>query len=625
MHRGTRRSGHLRRVFAQAHAGEVGQEIFFCVAFASGGFLHEHRDGVAGVLLRRENFAEHPGVVARRHCLENELLERMKKRSAQRGRPAIDVIEDAVHLLRTSPLSVLLTYYTGAIPFALGLLYFWADMSRGAFAHRRCAVASLGMALLYLWLKCWQAVFASKLRERLSAAPVSKWTARRVLNLVLVQGVIQPSRLIVQPIATVLTIPFGWVSAFYESVTAVGDGNQGQVRSVYKSAAIQARLWPAQNHMLLLILSLLAFFLWLNAAIAIVSIPQLMQMFLGIETTFTRAGIWIIWNTTFLAATVTLAWLALDPLVKTIYAVRCFHGAATKDGADLLAELARIRSSKPLAIAALLMLMFFAMPGHAAEKSPSQQSVQAPQLDDAIKRTLKHDKYAWRMPRETIVDEPESATKSWMRAFFESIGEMIMNWMRALRDVIRHVIEWIDKFFSRKYKADDSPKGTSTDWMLYLRGFAYLLLALAAVALVWLLFRLWRQAARVSKVVRAQVIAAKPDLTDEHVTAAQLPEDEWLKLGREMIEKGELRLALRAFYLASLAHLATREIVSIAQFKSNRDYEREVNRRARALADLRSAFSENVGSFERVWYGLYDVTGESLARFQANLERIRAC
>jgi hypothetical protein len=549
----------------------------------------------------------------------------MKKRSAQRGRPAIDVIEDAVHLLRTSPMSLMLTYYTGAVPFALGLLYFWADMSRGAFAHRRCAASSLGMALLYVWLKCWQAVFAAKLRERLAAAPVSKWPMQRVLNLVLVQGVIQPTRLIVQPIAMVLTIPFAWVSAFYENVTAVGDGTEGQVRPVYKSAAAQARLWAAQNHMILLILGLLAFFLWLNAAIAIVSVPQLMSMFLGIETTFTRAGIWIIWNTTFLAATATLAWLALDPLVKTIYAVRCFHGSAKKNGADLLAELARVRSlSKPLALAAMLIFLF-ALPVHAAEKTAPQQSVQAPQLDDAIKRTLKHDKYAWRMPRETVVDEPESATKSWLRGFFESIGEMIMNWVRWLRDVFRHIIEWVDKFFRRKVRPDDSSKGGSTEWMLYLRGFAYLLLALAAVALVWLLFRLWRHASRVSKVVRAQVIAAKPDLTDERVTAAQLPEDEWLRLGREMIEKGELRLALRAFYLASLAHLATREIVSIAQFKSNRDYEREVNRRARALAELRTAFSENVGSFERVWYGLYEATGETVARFQVNLERIRTC
>ena len=106
----------------------------------------------------------------------------MKKNAAQRGRPALDVIEDAVHLLRTAPAGTLLAYYAGAIPFALGLLYFWADMSRGAFAERRCPAAALGMALLFLWLKCWQAVFASALRARLEGETPSKWNLRRVVR-----------------------------------------------------------------------------------------------------------------------------------------------------------------------------------------------------------------------------------------------------------------------------------------------------------------------------------------------------------------------------------------------------------------------------------------------------------
>lgn len=550
----------------------------------------------------------------------------MKKRATQKGRPAIDIVEDAVHLLRTSPLSLLLTYYTGAIPFALGLLYFWAEMSRGAFAERRIAFASFGMALLFLWLKCWQSVFTTKLRARVAALPDAKWDLRRVVNLIFVQGAIQPSRLIVHPIAAVLTLPFGWVTAFYENATVIGDGTEPRIREVTKSSASQAGVWPAQNHGLLLIFVLLSFFLWLNAGILIVTIPALLKTFLGIDSAFTRAGYWMIFNTTFLAASFTLAWLALDPLVKAVYVLRCFHGAARKDGADLLAELSRVRAgAKSVAMAAMLFVAFLATPIHAAEKPASQPIVSPTQMDSAIKRTLQNEKYAWRMPREKVADDSDSATAGWLRGFFSSFGEMMMKWMRAIRDVFRNIIEWLDKYFSKRSTAHDTSKSTGTDWMVYLRGFAYVLLSLAGVALVWLLVRLWRHASKVSKVVRAEVINAKPDLTDEKVTAAQLPEDEWLKLAREMIEKGELRLALRAFYLATLAHLAARQIVTIAQFKSNRDYEREVNRRARALADLRAAFADNVGAFERVWYGLYEVTGETMTQFQSNLERIRSC
>jgi len=114
-------------------------------------------------------------------------------------------------------------------------------------------------------------------------------------------------------------------------------------------------------------------------------------------------------------------------------------------------------------------------------------------------------------------------------------------------------------------------------------------------------------------------------LADENVLASQLPEEEWLKLAREQADRGDLRLALRALYLAGLAHLAARELVSLARFKSNRDYQLEVTRRARAQLELRRAFEENVAEFDRVWYGLYTVSHEAYARFHANLERMRAC
>jgi hypothetical protein len=96
-------------------------------------------------------------------------------------------------------------------------------------------------------------------------------------------------------------------------------------------------------------------------------------------------------------------------------------------------------------------------------------------------------------------------------------------------------------------------------------------------------------------------------------------------MAREQLAAGDLRLALRALYLASLAHLAERGLVKLEKFKSNRDYEREVLRRARALPEVRDAFSDNVGAFDRAWYGLHEVTRDGVSRFEQNLERIRTC
>ena len=101
-----------------------------------------------------------------------------------------------------------------------------------------------------------------------------------------------------------------------------------------------------------------------------------------------------------------------------------------------------------------------------------------------------------------------------------------------------------------------------------------------------------------------------PDIQDENVGADQLPGDGWMKLARELLERGELRLALRAFYLASLAHLAARNLISIARFKSNREYERELRRRGHSFPDLLAVFGDNLASFERIWYGLHEANRE---------------
>ena len=94
-------------------------------------------------------------------------------------------------------------------------------------------------------------------------------------------------------------------------------------------------------------------------------------------------------------------------------------------------------------------------------------------------------------------------------------------------------------------------------------------------------------------------------------------------MARDLLNRGELRLALRAFYLATLAHLAERNLITLARFKSNRDYERELARRGHALAEVPVIFAQNVTTFERVWYGLHEVTPEMLQQFSGNVERMK--
>jgi len=79
---------------------------------------------------------------------------------------------------------------------------------------------------------------------------------------------------------------------------------------------------------------------------------------------------------------------------------------------------------------------------------------------------------------------------------------------------------------------------------------------------------------------------------------------------------------MRALYLATLAHLADKEMLTIESYKSNRDYERELKRRAHEHLDLIRIFSANLNIFERAWYGMYRIARTEFDRYVRNQQRI---
>jgi hypothetical protein len=114
-----------------------------------------------------------------------------------------------------------------------------------------------------------------------------------------------------------------------------------------------------------------------------------------------------------------------------------------------------------------------------------------------------------------------------------------------------------------------------------------------------------------------------PDLSDENLGADQLPEEGWMKVGYDLLAQGKLRLALRAFYLASLAQLASKNLIQLARFKSNSDYERELRKRAHALPGLVNSFGDNSQLFDRTWYGRYEINPDAVTGFAAKVEQMR--
>jgi len=548
-------------------------------------------------------------------------------RQRRQGRSSFDLIEEATHRLRTAPAATLAVYHLGAVPFVLGLLYFWADMSRSPFAGQHLIDAALGLAALFLWMKFWQVIFARHLRAQIAAEPIPRWTARRWGRVFLAQAFVQPTGLFVFPLSLIPALPAGSVYAFYQNATALDDGGPEGISKLLKKSAKQATLWPGQNHLVLAILAGFGFYVFLNWMVTGLALPHLIKMLFGIESVFTRSAFSSL-NTTFFAGMLGLTYLCVDPILKTVYVLRCFYGESLETGEDLRAELNSLTVASPsvAAVAALLLgLLCWTSPLRAADApAPAVQPARAPvsspvtpaDLDHAINQTIHENKYTWRLPREKIV-EPD-AQGGMLARFFDKVGALLRRWVR---DVVNWLDEWLRKLF-RNQRVNTHSGTSGYGWIESLQILLYGLVAVVLAALAILLYRVWRDR-RSPAQVASEPIQPLPDIHDENVGADRLPGDDWTKLGHELLERGELRLAMRAFYLASLAYLAARNFISIARFKSNHDYERELRRRGHSFPDLLPVFGENLTSFERVWYGLHEVSRERVEQFVANVERMR--
>jgi hypothetical protein len=553
--------------------------------------------------------------------------EPMNQKKRQKERGAIEIIEQAIHLLRLSPFRFLFSYYIGSLPFVLGLLYFWADMSRNAFAGEYCAVASFGLAMLFVWMKCWHGIFARNIIAHMAGEPTPRWSLAGIGRLTATQTIIQASGLFVLPLALVMAVPFAWSYALYQNVSAQSDGDGHGIKTVFKRSWYQAKLWPGQNHILLLIFSIFGVFVFLNWAIVIFLVPQMLKKFFDIETVFTISG-WSMLNTTFLAITFGMAYLCMDPLVKTVYALRCFYGASLKTGRDLKTEIKAFTLHKAIFAAMIILTLCAALfsPLMAGERPGIDstgyglQNTHVPpdDLSGSIDEVMSRREFAWRMPREKIEKDsnvqpgPIATLMKWIAGGAKTCFKTIARWLGKIMD-------WLEKFFPGTDNSREGPgKGSSAS----VRGLLWILLVVLLSVLGVFLWRTLKRRKERQSATNSEVIPSVPDLTDDHIKADELPADQWMVMAKELADRGEFRLALRALYLSILSHLAENEMITIAKYKSNRDYKRELGRRGHEREGLLAVFSENVKVFDRSWYGMHKVTHEDLEVFSGNQERI---
>ena len=498
---------------------------------------------------------------------------------------SIEILEQAVDLLRGAPVSVIVTYFAGAVPFAIASLFFLNDMTRGAFASDHLAASSFALAALYVWKNVWQARFSALLYRVLSPGePV----AGNALRLIAMQSALQPVSL---GAGLILMIPLPWMVAFFRNVGLFAAlGHPDPIRAARK----QAVLWTRQNWGILGLVTLGGLLLFANILIVIVILPQLGRSFLGIEGDLARLGARML-NLSSAGAAAALAWMAVDPLLDAVYVLRCYYGESIATGEDLLAALRRAIPASA-AVAALAILL---SPAARAQVDPAR-------LDQSIDQVIHSREFTWRAPHP---EAPESDAKwvSWIRAAERSIKRFV-DWIGA---IIRHLFDRLQP---------DSPEAPEAKVS---RGTMEALIGVAVALVIGAGIFFFLQQRKPVMEAKAVPAVAAVNVADESVTADQLPESTWLALAQDLLARGETRLALRALYLAGLNYLSGRGLVSVTRWKSGLDYRRELERRARAMPEIGDEFAKLNGIFEFGWYGLHGVDRTMVDSVSASLAAIR--
>jgi hypothetical protein len=406
--------------------------------------------------------------------------------------------------------------------------------------------------------------------------------------------------------------------AFYRIATVLADGGADRDESRdldplrLRSRARQlAAFASGQNWTILAILLLLQVVAAINLTLAIAALPQLFRILTGIETAFSRSGWVFVVNPLFPFLVMAVTWLALDPFVQAVYCVRCFRAESIETGEDVRAGLRRIQvgqASRPVAAFFILLVVAGCRLSHAADAAVSPD-----RLQQAIQQTMQSPEYDWRLPppagsvrgHSWIVDATDRAIAG-LRSVFHSIGETITAFFKWL----------LRQFGVMPEPGSGAPPAKALHWSVYV------LIGLVLAFALWIAWQKRRvRRAKAAHVAADSVTAVRLD--SEDLTPDHLPEKQWLELALRCLAEQNFRLALRAYYLANLAWLGRTAFITIHSGKTNREYELELRRRARAFPEARALFAANVAAFELAWYGMHQVAVEDTDEFHSRMEQMR--
>lgn len=526
---------------------------------------------------------------------------------------AFTLAEDAVTLARNASPFAWAIYLAGIVPFFGLLLFEISDIMQSPVALERLLPVSLALALGYVWMHACQAIYSRALYAQATDSEFAPGIPA-ILSSVAIQAAIQPLKLIAWPCALILLVPHGVVTMFFQHALLPGSAPGASARDVTREAAKQAKTRQSESCFFLAIVLLLRLILWANLLVLLFTLPALWHIFTGIDTAITRRPM-VLLNPASWVAILSLCYIALDPMVKAACVLRAFAQESRKSGLDLRLRLARIRNVTALLFAAAALCMT----GQSADAQNRKMAISPTQMTAAIESVFHDPGLSWDLPVARKKAAPKNAIYSFFESSYESVAagwQNLVKWMAATEERLRRWLAGAPRDQSGKSKLPE-PYGVAP----IVEGLA-LLIGAAVIVMLW---RSRPQGAVQTEALASATIGAAIDEETE-LDASARPQDEWQSLAEDYATDGNLRMALRSWYLAGLAALSQAGLISASKGKSNLDYLAELQRRnKRGPAEVLMLMRTNVKIFERVWYGEHEVDQEIYANFTQNVLEMRKC
>lgn len=175
----------------------------------------------------------------------------------------------------------------------------------------------------------------------------------------------------------------------------------------------------------------------------------------------------------------------------------------------------------------------------------------------------------------------------------------------ALTRLIQDFVQWLESFFPKRVRTQSG----GSRWVSIVGQIVVVILGLLVLFYVGrlLMRRFARTPRKRAPKKRGALIILGEQLKPEDTATDLLSEAEALA------RQGDLRAAIRKGYIALLVELGDRNLITLAQHKTNRDYVNAV----RTIPLLHSTMRGLTDVFERHWYGFAEATENDWANFRS--------